>query len=249
MESDEDTDPSSDGSDDDAHQAGGPTGGIVSSEVPYVASKLDYVAVCSLVLPQEEGSHWGFDAETLLLGQRFPSKEAVQQAIAQYALSISRMYRVHRSNPGYYAVKCVVEGCLDKVSAHRAKIFGSVFAVKAVTDHTCELSEPLRQYRNVTSAYVANLIKHLVVADVSVPPKLLMSEVANQVGYPVSYGKVRRAKQKVIESVYGTYEEAYNLVPRLFHQFAESNSGTYINNLEREDAEKGPNRFILDRVI
>ena len=41
LESDEDADPSSDGSDDDAHQAGGPTGGIVSSELPYVASRLD----------------------------------------------------------------------------------------------------------------------------------------------------------------------------------------------------------------
>ena len=60
--------------------------------MPYVASRLDDVAVRSLVLPQEEGSHWGFDAETLLVGQRFPSKEAVQQAITRYTLSISRVY-------------------------------------------------------------------------------------------------------------------------------------------------------------
>ena len=78
----------------------------------------------------------GFDAETLLVGQRFPSKEAMQQAIARYVLSISRVYRMHRSNPGHYAVRCVVEGCPGKVNAHRAKIFGSVFAVKVVTDHT-----------------------------------------------------------------------------------------------------------------
>ena len=57
MESDEDADLSSDGSDDDAHQADGPIGGSVSSEVPYVASRLDDVAVRSLVWPQEEGSH------------------------------------------------------------------------------------------------------------------------------------------------------------------------------------------------
>ena len=57
LESDEDADPSSDGSDDDAHQAGGPTGGIVSSAVPYVASRLDDVIVRSVVLLQEEGSH------------------------------------------------------------------------------------------------------------------------------------------------------------------------------------------------
>ena len=155
-----------------------------------MASRLD-IAVRSLVLPQEEGSQWGFDADTLLVGQRFPNKVVVQQAIARYALSISRVYRVHRSNPGKYAVKCIVEGCPGKVSAHRAKIFGSVFTVKELIDHSCELSEPLRQHRNVTSAYVANIITHLVEADVSISPKLMMSEVVNQVGYPVSYSKVR----------------------------------------------------------
>lgn len=206
-----------------------------------MASRLGDIAVRSLVLPQEEGSQWGFDVDTLLVGQCFPSKTIVQHAIARYTLSITRVYRVHRSNPGKYTVKCVVEDCPGKVSAHRAKIFSSVFTVKALIDHTCELSEPLRQHRNVTSAYVASLIKHLVEAGMSFSPKMLMSEVTNLVGYLVSYSKVRRAKQKVIESMYGTYEEAYNLVPKLLHQIAESNPGMYINKLDREDAEReGP---------
>lgn len=146
-------------------------------------------------------------------------------------------------------MKCIVEDCPGKVSAHRAKIFGSIFTVKELIDHTCQLSEPLRQHRNVTFAYVANLITHLVETNVSVSPKMMMSEVINQVGYPVSYSKVRRAKQKVIETMYIIYEEAYNLVPRLLHQIAESNPGTYISKLDREDVGKGPNRFILDRVF
>ena len=49
--------------------------------------------------------------------------------------------------------------------------------------------------------------------------------------------------------MYGTYEEAYNLVPRLLHQIAESNPGTYINKLDHEDAKKGLNCFILDQVF
>ena len=59
LESDKDANVGSDGSDEDAHQAGGPTGGIVSSEVPHVASRLDDIAVRSLVLPQEEGFQRG----------------------------------------------------------------------------------------------------------------------------------------------------------------------------------------------
>ena len=88
-------------------------------------------------------------------------------------------------------MKCLVQGCPGKVSIHRAMFFGSVFTVEAMTDHTCKLSMPLRQHRNVTFTYVASLISHLVVEDVSVSHKMLMSEVVNLVGYPVSYSKVR----------------------------------------------------------
>ena len=91
----------------------------------------------------------------------------------------------------------------------------------------------------MTSAYVESLISHLVAEDVSVSPKML-SEVANLVGYPISYSKVRRAKQKVIESMYGTYEEAYNLVPRMLHQIDEANPGTYINKVEMKMLMEAP---------
>ena len=77
-------------------------------------------------------------------------------------MSISRMYRVHRSNLGHYTVKCVVEGYPSKVSAHKAKFFGMVFTGKVVIDHTCELSEPQQQHQNASSVYVASLISHLV---------------------------------------------------------------------------------------
>ena len=42
------------------------------------------------------------------------------------------------------------------------------------------------------------------------------------------------------------YEEAYNLVPRLLDQIAESNPDTYINKLKSKYADGGPNCFILD---
>ena len=49
--------------------------------------------------------------------------------------------------------------------------------------------------------------------------------------------------------MFGTYEEAYDFVPRMLHQIAESNPGTYIDKLDRVHPTKGPNCFILDRVF
>ena len=106
-------------------------------------------------------------------------------------MDISYVYPMHRSNTGHYTVKCIVEGYPRTISAQRAKIFGSAFMVKALTNHTCELSEPLRQHWNVTSSYVASLISHLVAADVSISSKMLMSKIVNLIGYSVNYSKVR----------------------------------------------------------
>lgn len=49
--------------------------------------------------------------------------------------------------------------------------------------------------------------------------------------------------------MFSTFEEAYNLVPRMLHQIAESNPRTYINKLERVHPTEGPNYFVLERVF
>lgn len=72
MESDEDAEPGSDGSKEDTPEgAGGPSpvNEIMSTEVVYMSSRLDELAVLSLVLPRDMTSPNGeFDDDTLLVG-------------------------------------------------------------------------------------------------------------------------------------------------------------------------------------
>lgn len=89
---------------------------------------------------------------------------------------------------------------------------------------------------------------HLVAEDVSVSPKMLLSEVVNLVGYPTSYSKVQWAKQKIIEFMYGTYKERRTtLCQECFTRLPKQR--TYINKVESEDVDGGPNCFILDRMF
>lgn len=80
----------------------GVLGGLVTTDVAYVSFRLDNIATISLVLPQTEEAEWGFNEDTLLLGQRFPNKGDAQQAIARYAINISQTYQVNKSNPDTY---------------------------------------------------------------------------------------------------------------------------------------------------
>ena len=47
--------------------------------------------------------------------------------------------------------------------------------------------------------------------------RALQKAVEDQTGFPVSYNKARRAKEKIFQNLYGTYEEAYSYAPRMIH--------------------------------
>ena len=244
LDSDEDDDEDSDGSADEGDDAfaGGPSRRAVANE-------MDELTVQRLVISADVNSRWGFDEDTLMVGQRFPTKEATKIEITKYAVSISRQYKNKRSDPEYLKVVCVDLNCPGRIRAIQRVGIQKEFEITVLVDHTCELSEPLTRHRNVGTAYVAEKVHHLVSKDISVGPKALMSTIADEVGFPITYSMVRRAKQKVIERMFGTFEEGYNYAPRLLHQIGEANPGSYMNKRERPYPDGGPACFVLDRLF
>lgn len=154
-----------------------------------------------------------------------------------------------RSNPDTYIVKCVLSSCPGKVRAQRFPGVGTAFRITVVTDHTRELQEPLQMHKHVTSGYIVSIISHVVVADLTISSKVLMANVANTIWYAVSYSKVWPAKWKVLEGLYGTYKEVYDLVPRMLKLIADVNPGTCINRVDRPHPSNIPHSLILDRVF
>jgi hypothetical protein len=78
--------------------------------------------------------------------------------------------------------------------------------------------------------------------------KKLQKATEDQIGYNVSYGKARRAKEDIFESLYGTYEDAYNYDPRLLNQIVVTNRWTQVF-LKYRPHPWEENQRILDRVL
>ena len=226
----------------------GDVGGNAIS-VRAVGRDMDDLTLQALVISPDGESRWAFDENTLRLGQRYPNKHAAQIAISNYAVSIHREYKTKRSDPDCLKVLCTHPDCPARIRVSRRAGICKDFEITVLVDHTCQLSEPLTRHRQVSVKYVAEKVYKEVSENLSVPLKTLMSTVADEVGFSVSYDKVKRAKQMVIESLFGTFDEAYTFVPRLLHQIAEANPGTYINRLDRPHPDGVPGRFILDRVF
>jgi hypothetical protein len=84
--------------------------------------------------------------------------------------------------------------------------------------------------------------------DINVSVKTLQETTEDQIGFYVSSGKARRAKEEIFQRLYGTYEQAYDLAPRLLHQISSSNPGTQVFRRERPHPRE-QNEEILDRLF
>ena len=58
-------------------------------------------------------------------------------------------------------------------------------------------------------------------------PKLIVRHIEQTYQYIISYLKARRAKQKVFEMRFGTYEASYDNLPRMLSQVAARNPGSF----------------------
>ncbi|WVZ88213.1 hypothetical protein U9M48_034757 [Paspalum notatum var. saurae] len=65
--------------------------------------------------------------------------------------------------------------------------------------------------------------------------------------YTISYAKAYRAKQKVFEMRFGTYEDSYDNLPRMLATIAQRNPVTYYDVMHFPNPEGGPS--ILQRVF
>ncbi|XP_010239162.1 protein FAR1-RELATED SEQUENCE 6-like [Brachypodium distachyon] len=234
---DEAIDSSSDESDEDVED-----GSSHRAEVP----PMDVEAVRA-----EDTSLRGFGSEVLEVRQHFPDKKAAKHAIQGYGITIGREYRVLRSNAEIFKVSCIHKesGCPTRIVARQPRGIMMPFVVTKMVPHTCEQSGVLPHHRNVTASYVVEAISSTVVDKIGVSVKSLIKAAADRIGYPVSYNKARRAKEEVLTRMFGSYEDAYNYVPRMLHQICETNPGTYISRQEHLVPNGPEGHYILDRVF
>ncbi|WVZ90556.1 hypothetical protein U9M48_036848 [Paspalum notatum var. saurae] len=146
-----------------------------------------------------------------------------------------------------YDVKCVNEDCPWRVHAHKGK-FKSHRECTIVVDHTCLSAEVEKAHRNLTSAFVANEMYWLVVENMEYEPKQIVVQIALKYKYTISYAKAWRAKQKVFEMRFGTYEASYDNLPRLLPHVMREEPGSYFD-LYSLAVEEGGGARILRRVF
>nr|CAD40694.3 OSJNBa0083D01.11 [Oryza sativa Japonica Group] len=87
--------------------------------------------------------------------------------------------------------------------------------MSVITKHTCFLPVVQKYHRNITCAFVASEMYAHVIDNLTYEPRSIIRHIEETYKYTISYAKAWRAKQKIIEMRFGTYEASYDNLPRL----------------------------------
>nr|ABA95174.1 transposon protein, putative, Mutator sub-class [Oryza sativa Japonica Group] len=175
-----------------------------------------------------EGDHvpWEYKENEVIEGARYAHKDEMKEAVKHWAVSLQREFRVVKSTNYVYEVRCMKEDCPWRVHAYKGK-WNDYWKVSIVTEHKCYLQGVEKYHRNITSAFVASEMYSSVVGNIGFEPKSIIRHIENKFKYTISYAKAWRAKQKIIEMRYGTFEASYDNLPRLLATIAQRNNNTY----------------------
>jgi hypothetical protein len=190
---------------------------------------------------------WEYRANEVVQGAKYATIEQVREAVKLWSLSLMKEFRVVKSSSRDYDVKCVNEDCPWRVHAHKGK-FKSHWECTIVVEHTCLGAGVEKANRNLTSSFVANEMYGLVVENMEYEPKQIIRQIALKYKYTISYAKAWRAKQKVFEMRFGTFEASYDNLPRMLPQMMQRNPGSYFD-LYSLPVEAGGGPRILQRVF
>nr|XP_004515453.1 uncharacterized protein LOC101505981 [Cicer arietinum] len=151
---------------------------------------------------------------TLAVGMKFHNKDECVHAIKCYHLKQSSNFVVQKSDLERYAIYCSDPNCLFRCKASKRKKCELWFIGKLNVSHTCTNSALSQDHAKLNSNIICQSIMQVVKVDPSIKVKVIVAQIRVLHNYTFSYKKAWMGKNKVIEQIYGNWEESYNQLPQ-----------------------------------
>nr|AAP44660.1 putative mutator-like transposase [Oryza sativa Japonica Group] len=202
-----------------------------------------------LVVSEEDSVIWEYKENEVIQGAIYSRAEDMKEAVKHFVVSLHREFWVAKSNRSQYEVRCVKEkdGCPWRVHAYKGK-WKDYWTVSVVTKHTCFLPGVQKYHRNITCAFVASEMYAHVIDNLTYEPRSIIRHIEETYKYTISYAKAWRAKQKIIEMRFGTYEASYDNLPRLLGVIEERNPGSSYA-VKKFPSIEHPGKSVLQRAF
>jgi hypothetical protein len=202
--------------------------GLPFTGVPnYMDVSMSHMAVCDTGLQICKESLYNHENLILRKGMLFNTMSEMKLFLQDYAVYHHRPYTVRHSDKEVkFQIVCKAGfPCTWKLNARKRSSDGKWKVTSVEQPHRCQTNKGKRYHPQLTARYLARRILGLVDADNDVSVSFLQETIATFVGYEVTYGKAWRAKQIALAIRWGSWEEAYNRVPRILCAMQHFNPG------------------------
>ena len=148
------------------------------------------------------------------LDDEFDSKALLVNACRTWAIKLPFEFNTIRSNKTRYEIACKEEGCHWRLYATSVAGAGHIFRIKTFNvDHNC-MGITSTRHQQASAQFLAEWILPKVKQNTRYKPKAIMEDVKAHLHIHITKSKAFRAKERALELIYGSYEDAYKAMPK-----------------------------------
>ncbi|KAL5153972.1 Alpha/beta hydrolase domain-containing protein 17A [Glycine soja] len=220
-----------------------PTEGVQLIENPFWNDALHYnninwshpdeEDICGLEMPSTFNV-----GQELYVGMDFDTKDAIKNALKQYAMKVHQTFKVVESKLNKYIVCCLNKSvecpCLFYMRAILSKKIDSWKVTQWGGPHTCLKMTMTQDHEKLDSDLIATCVVGMIREDPSIKVSLIQERINSEFSYKVSYKKAWLAKQKAIALEYGDWEESYAKLSSWLTHMQNHSPGSYFQILHED---------------
>ena len=157
----------------------------------------------------------------------FDSFSALKQACIRAALLDDYEFMTAKVDSRRYTIKCNDKECSWYLHATSVGETDTWKIRTSVQKHICHGIHH-DGHRNVDEEFISIEILPKVRSDSSIKPQVIKDHFKDLYGVSISYKKAWRARERAIEFINGSHEEAYSHLPKYCEEIQRSNPGSTV---------------------
>ncbi|KAL2533778.1 MuDR family transposase [Abeliophyllum distichum] len=167
------------------------------------------------------------DFDSISAGRIFRDKNVLKNTISLYDIHNNFQYKVYRSDKEEYVLKCLDDNCMWHFRASRL-IDTELFKIRYIKNgHNCSMDYVMGDHRQATSSLLAECIQHKYMdAKTIYTPMDIINDTSKTYDVTLSYRKVWRARESILEKIVGEPEDSYNKLSSFLYMLSLKIQGT-----------------------
>ena len=180
------------------------------------------------VKKNEECSDASYDG--LQLRTIYKNKKELKKELSFLAIRKHFQFKVKKSTKKVLVVTCLDDQCKWRVRGIQVRQTELFMITKYVRDHTCSLDIMVGDHRQATSWIIGECIKKRVQTKKGgYKPQDIISDIQLDHGVNISYEKAWRARESVYETLRGSPEANYSVLPSYLYMLEKMNPGSVVD--------------------